>query len=64
MSADQSWHESRNCGIECEDKARLADETKVNKIKVLSSLLKTYKGKLKNNFVVVTESKIRIRLHR
>lgn len=40
---------------------RLENETNPNKIKALSGLLKTYKAKLKNKFVVVTETKIRIR---
>lgn len=40
---------------------RLDDETNPNKIKVLSNLLKTHKNELKNNFVVATETRIRIR---
>ena len=40
---------------------RLIDETNKNKIRVLSSLFKTYKKELKNKFVVATEDKVRIR---
>lgn len=40
---------------------RLDDETNPNKIKILSNLLKRYKNKLSNNFVVATETKVRIR---
>lgn len=40
---------------------RLDDETNPNKIKILSNLLKRYKNKLTNNFVVATETKVRIR---
>lgn len=40
---------------------RLVDERNENKIKILSSLLKTRKNELANNFTVVTETKVRIR---
>lgn len=39
---------------------RLRDERAVNKISVLKRLLQYYKNKLVNNFVVVTETTIRI----
>lgn len=38
---------------------RLSDERATNKIDVLSRLLKTYAAKLPNNFVVVTETRVR-----
>jgi len=40
---------------------RLKDETNENKIEVLSGLFKTYKGRLRNQFVVVSETKVRFR---
>lgn len=40
---------------------RLIDERNPAKIKVLSQLLKNYEKRLKDNFVVVTETKVRIR---
>ncbi len=40
---------------------RLDDETNSNKMRVLKSLLTAYSAQLKKNFVVVTESKVRIR---
>ena len=40
---------------------RLEDESSENKIRVISELLDKYSGKLKNNFTVVSEEKIRIR---
>lgn len=43
---------------------RLVDERNENKIKILSNLLKTRKNDLKNNFTVVTETKVRIRPQR
>ena len=39
---------------------RLEDERSVNKIAVLKRLMKHYKDRLVNNFVVVTETTIRI----
>lgn len=39
---------------------RLKDEQTVNKISVLKRLLKHYKNRLINNFIVVTETTIRI----
>lgn len=40
---------------------RLRGESNLNKIKVLRKILTTYKDKIKNKFVVVTEDKVRIR---
>ena len=39
---------------------RLDDSRPVNKISILDKLIKSYKESLKNNFVVVTEKKLRI----
>ena len=39
---------------------RLKDERTVNKISVLKRLLKYYRNRLVNNFIVVTETTIRI----
>lgn len=40
---------------------RLDDETNENKIKILSNLLRSFRTKLRNNFTVATETKVRIR---
>ena len=40
---------------------RLEDERAANKVAVVQKLLSLYSGKIKNSFIVVTESKIRIR---
>lgn len=40
---------------------RLSEETAQTKIEKLNSLLKNYGDKLKDNFVVVTKDKVRIR---
>jgi len=40
---------------------RLRDETNKNKIKVISNLLASFEGELKNKYVVVTEAQIRFR---
>lgn len=40
---------------------RLEDEANVNKIRILERLLKNYNTKLAGAFVVVTETKVRIR---
>ena len=40
---------------------RLEDETNINKIRILKSLLTSYSTQLTHRFVVVTESKVRIR---
>lgn len=40
---------------------RLQDDSAENKLKVLKSLIANFHGKLKGNFVTVTEGRIRIR---
>ena len=40
---------------------RIQDDSVANKLKVLKTLLMRFRGKLKGNFVTVTEEKIRIR---
>lgn len=40
---------------------RLEDENASNKVRVISNLLKNYEERLKDNFVVISEDKVRIR---
>jgi len=38
---------------------RLEDETSVNKVRVLKTILETYSQQLSDNFIVVTEKRVR-----